>query len=92
MNSFRDLFASHPTTKIYYAPLSNLQESSTTTDNMSQTPLVTSSKPIALALPNLCTESITLPQAIMEHDLCDIDRLPKLLVRHSKNLHEENSE
>ncbi|CAF1473110.1 unnamed protein product [Adineta steineri] len=37
-----------------------------------------------ITLQNMCTGSIALTQAIIEHNDCDMDRLPKLLVRYKK--------
>ncbi len=40
--------------------------------------------PTALTLPNICTTSIDLSQAIVEHGNCNMDKIPKLIVRHKK--------
>jgi hypothetical protein len=39
--------------------------------------------PNGLRLPYICTRSITFAQAIIEHN-CDMDKIPKLVVRHTK--------
>lgn len=40
--------------------------------------------PHELTLPNIRTRSIDLQRAIVEHGYCDMDKLPKLVVRHTK--------
>jgi hypothetical protein len=40
--------------------------------------------PNGLTLPNISTTSIDLAQAIAEHGNCDMDKIPKLIVRHKK--------
>jgi hypothetical protein len=40
--------------------------------------------PNGLRLPSVCTQSIDLSQAIIEHNHCNMDKIPKLVVRHRK--------
>jgi hypothetical protein len=40
--------------------------------------------PNDLTLPNICTRSIDLTRAIALHGQCNMDKIPKLVVRHSK--------
>jgi hypothetical protein len=81
----------YPSRRTHIAPLSDHysypQESLMKTTNFHHSksaPVLIQNSPSNLQLPHVCTRSISLSQAIIEHQHCNIDQIPKLLVRHSK--------
>jgi len=88
--------APYTLTKTYFAPLSNRYPSPPQNSSMNEITHKTNvhhpkrpvsiqnSPPNYLRLPDNSTQSINLSQAIIEHDHCDMDRIPKLVVRHTK--------
>lgn len=81
----------YPSRRTHIASLSDHysypQESLMKTTNFHHSksvPVLVQNSPSNLLLPHVCTRSISLSQAIIEHQRCNIDQIPKLLVRHSK--------
>ncbi len=76
-------------TKTYFAPLSDHHPSpqnSSINETTHKTNVHHSKRPAPnnLRLPYSSTRSINLSQAIIEHQHCDMDKIPKLVVRHTK--------
>ena len=70
-------------TKTYFAPLLNnypCTQNSLSNESITSPP----NTPNDSKLSYIYTQSIDLSQAIIEHNHCNIDKLPKLVVRHTK--------
>jgi len=88
----------YPPVKTFFAPLSihypcsqnSLMNETSYRTNVShpKSPVLVQNSstniPNELRLPYIYTQSIDLPQAIIEHNHCDMDKIPKLVVRHTK--------
>jgi len=80
----------YTTTKTYFAPLSIPHLSTNEGTDNTNTPQSKSNSSTTISstkkFKSFCihAQSIDLSQAIIEHNRCDMDKLPKLVVRHTK--------
>ena len=72
----------YPATKILYAPLTSQSPSSSERPRNINLRCTKTFVPIS---PSNQTPSVDLSRAILDHNQCDIDKIPKLVIRHRKN-------